>query len=79
MILLSLQGLVSESDASQLHSLIVATLALNMLLISLDMLHCEGRPSTGTGCPERLWSLHLGDIQKPSGQRPEQLPLDGPD
>lgn len=42
MILLSLQGLVSESDALQLQSLIVATLALNMLLISLDMLHCEG-------------------------------------
>lgn len=40
--LLNLQGLMPESEASQLQSLVVEALALHMLLKSLDMLRCEG-------------------------------------
>lgn len=40
--LLNLQGLMPESEALQLQSLVVGALALHMLLKSLDMLRCEG-------------------------------------
>ena len=35
-------------------------------------------PSTGTGNPERWWSLPPWDLQKPSGHGPRQLALGGP-
>jgi len=34
--------------------------------------------SADTGCPERLWDLLLGDLQKPPGNGPGQPALGGP-
>lgn len=79
MILLSLQGLVSESEVSLLQSLIVAFLTLNMLLVSGDVLHCEGWLSTGTGAQRGCGVSILEALQKASGQRPRQLALGGTD
>ena len=41
------------------------------------LLYSEG-DSTGTGCPERLWSLLSGYIQNPSGCHPAQCALGDP-